>query len=120
ASDLAAYRVVQEALTNTLRHARGATATVTIRHTGVSLEIVAADTGASAQFPEEKAIREGKASAGTGTQHGLIGMRERLALVGGELAEAGQQAGGYLVRAVIPLGGSETSNGSSHQVDLVR
>ncbi|MEU4540331.1 histidine kinase [Streptosporangium sp. NPDC023825] len=89
--DLAAYRVVQEALTNTIKHAAGAAAFVTIGHDGDRLEIEVTDTG-------------GTRSAGprTGDGRGLIGLRERLAVYGGTL-DAGQTAGGgFRIKARVP------------------
>jgi signal transduction histidine kinase len=89
--ELSAYRVVQEALTNTLKHAGAVATTVTVHHRADLLEVEIADHGR----------RDGD---GDGTGHGLIGMRERVALYGGTLA-AGRRADGYLVRASIPTGG---------------
>ncbi|AWS46933.1 hypothetical protein DKM19_42215 [Streptosporangium sp. 'caverna'] len=89
--DLAAYRVVQEALTNTIKHAAGAAAFVTIGHDGDWLEIEVTDTG-------------GARSTGprTGDGRGLIGLRERLGVYGGTL-DAGRTAGeGFRIKARIP------------------
>jgi signal transduction histidine kinase len=87
--DLAAYRVVQEGLTNVLKHAGPATARVIVRCSPEALELGIVDDG------------HGR-GADTGG-HGLIGMRERVAIYGGEL-EAGKQPGkGYAVRAHFPL-----------------
>jgi signal transduction histidine kinase len=93
--DLAAYRVVQEALTNTMRHAPGASARLRIRCQGDAVEILAEDGGA----------RDPSKPVTTGAGRGLIGMRERLRLAGGELAEAGPvpSGEGYRVRARIPV-----------------
>ena len=91
--DLAAYRIVQEALTNTLRHARATVAEVTFRYGSDMLEIDVVDDGRGAP---------GRAGAEKG--FGLIGMRERAALHGGSL-EAGPTAhGGYRVHALAALG----------------
>ena len=89
--ELAAYRVVQEALTNTLKHAGRARADVTVRFAPAHVELEVCDDGA--------------AVAGNGTAgHGLIGMRERMALYGGSV-EAGPRSGaGWMVRARIPAG----------------
>jgi signal transduction histidine kinase len=88
--DLSAYRIVQEALTNALRHAGDARATVDLRYGRDSLELEIADDGA------------GETATAVGG-HGLIGMRERVALYGGRL-ETGQRAGGgFAVRVVLPL-----------------
>ncbi|MEU6374924.1 histidine kinase [Streptomyces sp. NPDC046909] len=89
--DLTAYRVVQEALTNTIKHAPGAEATVTIGYTDDILQIEVTDTGA---------VRD--AAPGDGNGRGLIGLRERIAVYGGELTAAPTLAGGYRVKALIP------------------
>jgi len=91
--DLSAYRIVQEALTNALKHAGPARARVTVRYGDTELEIEIADDGAGAA---EEAPPGG---------HGLVGMRERVALFGGDLAAGGRRGGGYAVRAKLPLGG---------------
>jgi signal transduction histidine kinase len=90
ALDLSAFRIVQEALTNTLKHAGPARAQVTVRYEDglVTLEIT--DTGHGPQ-------------GARGTGHGLVGMRERATMFGGQL-EAGQaDGGGFTVRARLPL-----------------
>lgn len=91
--DLAAYRVVQEALTNTIRHAPGAEAAVTIGCTGGRLELEVTDTGA---------VRDAPPPGGGG--RGLIGLRERLAVYGGDLTAGPTAAGGYRITARIPCG----------------
>ena len=88
--DLAAYRVVQEALTNAIKHAGPARAWVTVRHTGQALEL--------------EISNDGRAMPRNGHQgHGLVGMRERVALYGGDLAAGPRAAGGYAVHARFPL-----------------
>lgn len=88
--DLCAYRVVQEGLTNALKHAGPARAEVVVRYTPHELELEISDDG---RGPTD----------GSGGGHGLVGMRERIALYGGSL-EAGQRnGGGYRVRASIPI-----------------
>ncbi|HXR42110.1 MAG TPA: histidine kinase [Acidothermaceae bacterium] len=109
ASDLAAYRVIQEALTNTLRHAPGAAAAVTVRRRRESIELVVTDNGGDGSAA---------ASATDGTQRGLIGMRERLALVGGELVKAGPSASGYIVEAVIPVEPARTDDVDGREREL--
>jgi signal transduction histidine kinase len=89
--DLSAYRIVQEALTNTLKHARASNAQVTIAYGDASLELEVLDDGSSAGI------------AGSG--RGIIGMRERAALLGGELTAGPRPSGGFGVRATMPLGG---------------
>ncbi|MGI5181390.1 sensor histidine kinase [Dactylosporangium sp. CA-152071] len=88
---LAAYRVVQEALTNTLKHARAATVEVKIGFPPPALTVEVSDDGSAAV-------------AGTG--HGLAGMRERAALHGGTLHAGPRPGGGYTVAATFPLGGA--------------
>jgi signal transduction histidine kinase len=88
--DLSAYRIVQEALTNTIKHAGDANAHVTIRYGDRSLELEVVDDGDG----------NGK---GHGTGNGLIGMRERVALYGGELEAGRRPSGGFAVKARLPL-----------------
>ncbi|MFD5257780.1 sensor histidine kinase [Streptomyces bobili] len=90
---LAAYRVVQEALTNTVKHAAGATVRVVLEHTPDALHVVVTDTGGAAS-----------PSARTGTGRGLTGLRERVALHGGTLSAGSRPTGGYRVDAVLPTG----------------
>ena len=89
--DLSAYRIVQEALTNALRHAGGASARVVVRYEPDALELEIADDGPGPPGDPE-------ASGG----HGLIGMRERVQLFGGELEAGPLPGGGFLVRARLP------------------
>ncbi|MER5864908.1 histidine kinase [Kitasatospora sp. NPDC002040] len=91
--ELTAYRVVQEALTNTIKHAPGARAEVVIGHTGDRLEIEVTDTGPAGPFAAPS-------SAGTG--RGLIGLRERLAVYQGELTAGRTADGGYRIHALLP------------------
>jgi signal transduction histidine kinase len=91
ALDLSAYRIVQEALTNALKHAGPAEAEVVVGYDRGAVQIEVRDTGA------------GQAS-GRGTGHGLIGMRERVAMFGGQFDAARVAGGGFAVRARLPLG----------------
>ncbi|HXG77471.1 MAG TPA: histidine kinase [Gaiellaceae bacterium] len=88
--DLSAYRIVQEALTNALKHAGPATARVTIRYREGELELEVADDGAGGTT--------GEGAAG----HGLVGIRERVAVFGGEVESGRRPQGGYAVRARLP------------------
>jgi signal transduction histidine kinase len=88
--DVSAYRILQEALTNTLKHAGPAQATVVVRYTQRELELDVTDDGRGAE------------ENGAGG-HGLIGMRERVAIYGGELQTGPRHGGGYAVHASLPL-----------------
>jgi signal transduction histidine kinase len=89
--DLSAYRIVQEALTNTLKHAGRVHARVTVRYGHEALELEIADDGGSA------------GNSGNGG-YGLAGMRERVRLFGGEVEAGKRPEGGYAVRARLPFG----------------
>jgi len=88
--DLSAYRIIQEALTNVLKHAGPATATVRIEYGADDLRLAVTDTGGGADAP-----------AG-GSGHGLVGIRERVAVVGGEVEAGPAPGGGFEVRARLP------------------
>jgi signal transduction histidine kinase len=90
--DLSAYRIVQEALTNALKHAGPATARVAVRYRENDLELEIADTGLGTG-----------ASDGDGGGHGLAGMRERVSLYGGKIEAGPRDGGGFAVRARLPL-----------------
>lgn len=97
---LAAYRIVQEALSNTRRHAPGARAEVRLDRHDHRLDVEVVDDGG-----HTPPVRE----AGDEPGHGLIGMRERVALLGGELDAGPRSAGGWRVRAEFPLGEEGTA-----------
>ncbi|MBV9207966.1 MAG: sensor histidine kinase [Actinobacteria bacterium] len=94
AVDLAAYRIVQESLTNAIRHAGPATAAVSLSYHGDELRIDVTDTG-----------RGPAADTGQSGGHGLAGMRERAATVGGAVDTGPGASGGFRVAARLPLGG---------------
>jgi signal transduction histidine kinase len=87
--DLAAYRIVQEALTNTRRHARASRATVALRYAPAMLEIDIRDDGTEPASDSQDG-------------HGLVGMRERVGLYNGALEVGRGDGGGFVVRAVLP------------------
>ena len=87
--DLAAYRVIQEALTNALKYAGPAQAWVTVRWREDEIEVEIANDGRSE-------------TAGDGRGHGLIGLRERVALVGGTIDSGPRAGGGFVVTAHLP------------------
>jgi signal transduction histidine kinase len=89
--DLSAFRIVQEALTNALKHAGPATARVVLRYKADDLELEIADDGAGSD--------EMSASG-----YGLIGMRERVSVYGGELEARRPPGGGFALRVRLPLG----------------
>jgi signal transduction histidine kinase len=89
ALELSAFRIVQEALTNVLKHARASRASVCVRYGCDALELEVADDGVGA--------------ATTDGGRGLVGMRERAALFGGEIAAGSRPGGGFAVHARMPL-----------------
>jgi signal transduction histidine kinase len=92
---LAAYRILQEALTNVMKHAPGARVSASLRRTAAELEIEVADDGG-----DQPAARP------PGGGQGLVGMRERAALYGGTLQAGPRDGGGFLVVARLPSGGA--------------
>ena len=92
--DISAYRIIQEALTNVLKHADATRATVRIAHGDVGVEIVVTDDG-TGQPPTHD-------SRGAGHGHGLAGMRERVGLYGGSLEAGPVPAGGWRLVARLP------------------
>jgi signal transduction histidine kinase len=94
--DLSAYRVIQEALTNVIKHAGSSSATVTIRYGDDSVAVEITNQGPAAPH-----LRVPRPRIGSG--HGIIGMRERVAVFGGEFAAGPRPDGGFLVRACFPI-----------------
>jgi signal transduction histidine kinase len=90
--DLSAYRIVQEGLTNALKHAKGAHAEVVVRYIDSSVELEIADDGPGVP-------------GGDGNGHGLVGMRERVALYGGTIEAGPRAGGGFVLRAQLPVEG---------------
>ena len=88
--DLCAYRIVQEGLTNALKHAGRSRAEVLLRYAPGSLGIEIRDDGSGSSQLD-------------GAGQGLIGMRERVALYGGELVAGARDGGGFAVLARLPL-----------------
>jgi signal transduction histidine kinase len=105
AVDLAAYRIVQESLTNAIRHAGPAEAAVALCYGDGELRIDVADTG---RGQSAGAVTGGTGSEGAG--HGLAGMRERAAAVGGSVETGPSPGGGYRVAARLPLHGPLTGD----------
>jgi signal transduction histidine kinase len=90
AIDLSAYRIVQEGLTNSLKHARASHADVTVRYRDDELEVEVTDDGTGA-------------ASSDGLGHGLIGIRERVKIYGGEMRAGTAPAGGFVLSARLPL-----------------
>ena len=93
AIDLSAYRIVQEALTNALKHARARRADVTLRYAPDELRIEVRDDG------------PGSGAAGNGPGYGLIGVRERVKIYGGTMTAGTAPEGGFVLDATLPLRG---------------
>ena len=92
-TEMSAYRIVQESLTNSVRHGGpGVSAKVTIDYGEDHLDVRILDDG-----------RGASADSGRGVGHGIIGMRERIAVLGGEFGAGPHSGGGYEVRARIPV-----------------
>jgi signal transduction histidine kinase len=90
AIDLSAYRIVQEGLTNSLKHAGAGRADVTVRYLRDGLELEIADDGAGA-------------TASEGLGHGLVGIRERVKIYGGEMTAGAAPGGGFVLSARLPI-----------------
>ena len=101
---LTAYRIVQESLTNIRQHAAAERATVNVRIAPAELAIVIDDDGRRREAATSAIERHGL----VGTGHGLVGMRERVAIYGGELRAGPRAGGGFRVDARIPLGPEST------------
>jgi signal transduction histidine kinase len=89
--DLSAYRIVQEGLTNALKHSRGRRADVTVEYAPTELRIEVRDDG------------PGGFGSGDGLGHGLIGIGERVKAYGGQMSAFVAPSGGFVLRASLPL-----------------
>jgi len=110
-----AYRILQESLTNVLRHA-GPTATATVRlcYEPAALGIKVTDDGTAVPGGDAaEGSADSSVQAGTGGGHGLIGMAERAASVGGEVTAGPREEGGFEVSARLPLTGAAGENGAA-------
>ena len=98
--DVSAYRIIQEALTNTLQHGgKGVRAIVTVTYSPSALDLVVVDNGPGPPGGFDLSDR------GSSVGHGIVGMRERVGLYGGDLLVGPGPDGGFEVRARIPIGG---------------
>jgi signal transduction histidine kinase len=92
--ELSVYRIVQEALTNVLKHSHPTGVTVTLSFRGSGLDVEVVDDGTRQTDQSD-----------TANGHGIVGMRERVALLGGELETGPRVGGGYRIAARLPVGG---------------
>jgi signal transduction histidine kinase len=92
AMDLSAYRIVQEGLTNSLKHAKANSADITVRYGGDDLELEVRDNGVGAATSD-------------GLGHGLVGIQERVKIYGGEMSAGAAPEGGFVLTARLPLEG---------------
>jgi signal transduction histidine kinase len=90
---LAAYRIVQESLTNVLRHSQATSATVRLTYEADRFRVEVQDNGV------------GNTMSPSGHSHGILGMRERATALGGEFEASALPQGGFRVRATLPFGG---------------
>jgi signal transduction histidine kinase len=90
--DLSAYRIVQEGLTNSLKHAKANHADVTVRYGAEDLELEVRDDGVGAPSSD-------------GLGHGLVGIQERVKIYGGEMSAGPSHEGGFVLNARLPLEG---------------
>ncbi|SHM37738.1 sensor histidine kinase [Cryptosporangium aurantiacum] len=105
AVDVSAYRIVQEALSNASRYAPGSSVRVEVRYGPQALHLSVTNTAVDAgQQPNSAATQSDRASLGGG--HGLVGIRERATMLGGEMSAGPLPGGGFAVTAVLPTGAS--------------
>ena len=95
AIDLSAYRIVQEGLTNALKHAHASRAEVTVRYEPAQVQLEVRDDG-------------GGGPKGNGHGYGLVGVRERVKIYGGEMTAGPADGGGFVLSARLPLGGDRS------------
>lgn len=91
---LTAFRIVQEATSNALRHAPGSSVHVTLGRTGEDVDVAVVNTMPPGGTP---------AASTSGPGHGLVGMRERAAIIGGSVRAGATADGGFAVRAILPV-----------------
>jgi len=94
--DVTAYRIIQEALTNALKHGDGVKAEVTVRYADHALRVEILNSGPSV-------LTGGRSPAPDGEGRGLLGLKQRVAVYGGDLDARRRLGGGFRVRARIPL-----------------
>jgi signal transduction histidine kinase len=101
---LSAYRIIQEALTNVVRHAgAGARCRVRLAYEESTLHVVVTDDGGRALVQAAAVLSKAGSGSGSGSGHGLVGMRERAHLCGGDFTAGPRPDGGFQVAAALPL-----------------
>ncbi|MDM8083758.1 histidine kinase [Cellulomonas cellasea] len=100
-AEVAAYRVVQEALTNALKHAHGSRTIVRVRHGEKEITVEVSTDGSG---PRARIVGGSVGGIVGGSGRGLAGLRERVAILGGEFSADAQTGGGFVVQARIPAG----------------
>jgi signal transduction histidine kinase len=100
--DVSAFRIVQEALSNTLRHAGDCSARVEVGFGDTELRLAILDDGRGDAARHDDAARPDQEATG----HGIVGMRERVAMIGGDVHIGSANGGGFAVRATLPLDGA--------------
>jgi signal transduction histidine kinase len=126
--DLAAFRIVQEALTNVVKHADAARCDVVLSYGEDELSVEIIDEGRGGRVPAVAAAAgdgdglrgdglrgDGSGLSGDGSGHGLVGMRERVSLYGGELTAAPQPERGFRVAARLPVGDGQLPVGDGQR-----
>jgi len=119
-TDLAAFRIIQEALTNVIRHAGPATATVLVQYDADSLAIEVTDSGCGLPSSAAEAAFAEFLAAGIGAGHGLRGMRERAAAAGGTIEIGPLPDQGFRVAARFPLDPPETARTDTARPETAR
>jgi signal transduction histidine kinase len=119
-TDVAAYRIIQEALTNSIRHAGPATAAVGVRYAGDALLVEVTDTGRGPRVPGHTGGHTGGQSAGPAIGHGLRGMRERAAAAGGTLEIGPGTDGGFRVAARLPADSAAPASEAAPAQEVTR
>ncbi|HEY9493704.1 MAG TPA: ATP-binding protein, partial [Intrasporangium sp.] len=104
--DLSAYRIVQEGLTNSLKHSGASQAEVQVRYGPRELELEVRDDGGGVAGVAGGAAGDGHDDSERGLGHGLVGIRERVKIYGGQMSAGASRAGGYVLRARFPLDGA--------------
>ncbi|MGW7454758.1 sensor histidine kinase [Streptomyces sp. NPDC054787] len=101
--DVTAYRIIQEALTNALKHGDGGRTQVTVRYAEHALRVEVLNGGPSVLGPPGERRPDRPSPKADGAGRGLLGLRERVAVYGGDLDARRRLGGGYRVRARLPL-----------------